>query len=135
MIVSFKVYGKPQGKARPRFTKSGRVYTPNKTKEYENSIRKAYISAAGTMKATSFVTDKAVKITIQACYKKPKSSRRDYPTVKPDLDNVVKAVLDGLNGAAFMDDKQVVSIEARKKYAIPSWEEPHIEVWVRTLDE
>ena len=35
---------------------------------------------------------------------------------KPDLDNVVKAVLDALNGTVFTDDSQVVSLVAGKHW-------------------
>ena len=42
----------------------------------------------------------------------------ELPTKKPDLDNVLKAVLDGLNGIAFVDDSQVVAITVRKKYTL-----------------
>lgn len=38
------------------------------------------------------------------------------PTKKPDIDNLVKAVLDGLNGLAYQDDKQIVALEAAKGY-------------------
>ena len=37
--------------------------------------------------------------------------------VKPDIDNYVKAVLDGLNGLLFVDDKQIIELTARKKYS------------------
>lgn len=40
------------------------------------------------------------------------------PTKKPDIDNLVKVVLDGLNGLAYKDDKQIVALEAAKGYEI-----------------
>ena len=42
--------------------------------------------------------------------------------VKPDLDNLVKAVLDGLNGIAWHDDAQIVELHISKKYV----QSPHI---------
>ena len=33
--VEIEVSGQPQGKGRPRFTRNGRAYTPDKTREYE----------------------------------------------------------------------------------------------------
>ena len=38
------------------------------------------------------------------------------PTKKPDIDNIIKAVLDALNGVAYKDDTQVVQVMATKKY-------------------
>jgi len=40
-------------------------------------------------------------------------------TTKPDLDNIVKAALDGMEGAVYVSDKQVTSIKARKMYCHP----------------
>ena len=37
----FKISGKPMGKGRPRFTRSGHTYTPKDTVEYENRIQRA----------------------------------------------------------------------------------------------
>jgi Holliday junction resolvase RusA-like endonuclease len=34
-----------------------------------------------------------------------------------NVDNVVKAILDGLNGVAYHDDSQVVYVDAEKFYA------------------
>jgi crossover junction endodeoxyribonuclease RusA len=49
---------------------------------------------------------------------KPKPSAPDYPAVKPDIDKLQRAVLDGLTaGGAFTDDAQVVSVLAVKSYA------------------
>ncbi|MEI4273908.1 RusA family crossover junction endodeoxyribonuclease [Klenkia sp. LSe6-5] len=43
--------------------------------------------------------------------------RRPLPAVRPDLDHLVRAVLDGLTGVLFVDDGQVVSISTEKRYA------------------
>jgi Holliday junction resolvase RusA-like endonuclease len=49
------------------------------------------------------------------------------PTAKPDADNVVKAIFDGLNGVLWRDDVQVVDLRVRKRYsAAPA---VRVEVW------
>ena len=40
----------------------------------------------------------------------------DYYTKKPDVDNIAKVVLDGLNNFVFKDDNQVSKIFVEKKY-------------------
>ncbi len=122
--MEFIVEGDPQGKARPRFSRrSGTVYTPSKTARYEKEIRQAYIAAGGKMiPAGSYVA-----VTVDAYFKIPKSytkrKRLDCehniirPDKKPDIDNVVKVVLDALNKVAYEDDKQVVGIICRKWYS------------------
>lgn len=39
---------------------------------------------------------------------------RGHKATKPDLDNLVKLVLDACNGIAYVDDGQVVDVRARK---------------------
>jgi Holliday junction resolvase RusA-like endonuclease len=38
------------------------------------------------------------------------------PAGRPDLDNLLKAISDGMNGVVFRDDSQVVEVTARKIY-------------------
>ena len=52
-----------------------------------------------------------------------------YPTTKPDTDNIVKSILDSLNGIAYKNDKQVVDLRVRKQYA----EVPSVSVWIREV--
>ena len=47
---------------------------------------------------------------------KPKTVKRIYPFVRPDLDKLCRAVLDALTGIAYKDDQQVVSLFATKSY-------------------
>lgn len=35
----------------------------------------------------------------------------ERPNKKPDIDNIAKSIMDGLNGVAYEDDKQVVRLE------------------------
>ena len=39
------------------------------------------------------------------------------PLKKPDIDNCIKVILDSLNGIAYKDDSQVVSLKIEKYYA------------------
>jgi crossover junction endodeoxyribonuclease RusA len=49
-----------------------------------------------------------------------RKSAPDYPAGKPDVDKLARAVLDGLtDGGAWKDDSQVVTLTARKAYALP----------------
>ena len=117
----FKIEGQPQGKGRPRFTKTGHAFTPQATRDYESLIAEEYRAAKGEM------FDGYVRVNIKAYYKIPKATTKEKrgmiergllkPAVKPDIDNVVKAILDGLNGIAYHDDNQVVYVDGEKFYA------------------
>lgn len=58
----------------------------------------------------------AIEIHLEFIYQKPKSVKRDLPTVAPDLDKQIRSVLDALTGVAYVDDGQVVGITATKRY-------------------
>ncbi len=117
----FTVYGRPKGKGRPRFTRKGHAYTPKGTKTYETEIKQAFNNAGGE----SF-GNVPVSIEVTALYPIPKSARKAdkeqmekgmmLPLGKPDIDNVLKSVMDALNGMAFDNDAQVVFVKALKRY-------------------
>ncbi|WP_279284564.1 RusA family crossover junction endodeoxyribonuclease [Clostridium sporogenes] len=46
------------------------------------------------------------------------------PTIKPDVDNIAKVILDSLNGLAYKDDKQIIFCSISKWYG----ENPKVEV-------
>lgn len=52
------------------------------------------------------------------------------PNTKPDIDNYVKAVFDGINGIIWKDDARVVDLKTSKYYS----DRPRTEVIVRTLE-
>jgi Holliday junction resolvase RusA-like endonuclease len=57
-----------------------------------------------------------MQISIKFYLQKPRTVKRLMPSVAPDLDKLIRAVLDGLTAIAYVDDGQVVSIVAEKAY-------------------
>lgn len=124
------VEGPPIPKARPRFG-NGRAYTPQRTKDYENKIKSQLdeVTILGP-----------VHVNIVAVFPRPQRlNTKKYPngqiwhTKRPDLDNIIKAVLDALN-KKLGDDAQVCSIEALKVYAERT-SNPRTEIYIKTLKE
>lgn len=116
-MITFEIPGKPFAKQRPRFsTKNGRAFTPKATISFEQTV--------GTIAARHFPEPLSgpVRIQIFATFapakswsnKKTQEHLGRYHTQRPDLDNVEKAILDGLNRIAFADDSQVAWVEKRK---------------------
>ena len=58
----------------------------------------------------------ALKIEMQFLFEKAKSCKKTHHTQRPDIDNLEKAVLDGLNKVAFEDDAQIVEIHSVKDF-------------------
>lgn len=133
--VEFEVEGKAIGKGRPRFTRYGHAYTPQRTREYEQTVKYSYISKYGNKQLSG-----ALKMDIEVFVTPPKATNKKmkeemllgkiFPTKKPDCDNIVKSVADSLNGIAYEDDKQIVDVGIRKKYA----EENKIKVKITELN-
>lgn len=114
--ITFTAYCDPVGKARPRVTRTGHVYTPKRTTNFEAEIARAarpHFDAplSAPVRVTIWATFKPAKSWSKA---KTASAMHGPHTQKPDLDNVEKAVLDALNGIAFTDDSLVAEKSARK---------------------
>lgn len=45
-----------------------------------------------------------------------KTVKREHPITRPDLDKLVRCVLDALTGVAYLDDSQVIDLKASKRY-------------------
>jgi crossover junction endodeoxyribonuclease RusA len=62
----------------------------------------------------------AVKISLHFVFLRPesvKAHKRPYPVVKPDIDKLMRAVLDSLTGVVYVDDSQVVeAAKITKRY-------------------
>lgn len=104
------VNSRPVPKGRPRLGRRGRVFTPEKTLIAEAEIRQAWDGPMfdGPVLIRVLFNDTSTEVTVVE-YDGPKSKLRG------DLDNYVKTLMDGLNGVAWTDDKQVHYIEACKE--------------------
>lgn len=125
--VSFTVPGEPIGKGRPRATtRAGHaaLYTPKKTANYESLIAHAAHQAMAGAAPVEFACQVQLSITVgvPASWSKKKQAAalagQVLPTKKPDTDNVVKAVFDGMNGVVWRDDVQAVDLFVRKRYGV-----------------
>jgi Holliday junction resolvase RusA-like endonuclease len=75
--------------------------------------------ALAARRAGAFPVPNPVEMTIEFRLPRPKTVKRDLPYVAPDLDKLIRAVLDALTGIAYVDDGQVVSINSSKVYGEP----------------
>lgn len=135
-MVHFSVKGDPVGKGRPRFRRAGnfvQTYTDAKTAGWEKEVAQ---TAARVMKDQEpLKTPVAVYLYFGLGIPKSYSKKRttacldglEGHTKRPDLDNLCKSVLDGMNGVVFEDDNQIVSLHAKKVWST----DPGVEVLVK----
>ena len=123
MKYEFEVPGAIKGKGRPRVNSyTGIVYTPTTTKDYEYLVEQYFLLKYPKFKPL----EGRVTVNITATFNIPKSTKKQdiqkmlakeiSPTKKPDIDNIVKIILDSLNKIAFKDDNQITKMEVEKVY-------------------
>ena len=123
--VAFVIPGTPVGKGRPKFARRGNfvtTYTPEKTATYENLVK---VKAEQAMDGRPMI-DGPVEVSIRLIVTPPASwsqkkqrealEGRIFPTSKPDIDNVLKGIMDACNEIVFKDDKQAVDVRVVKRY-------------------
>jgi Holliday junction resolvase RusA-like endonuclease len=121
----FTVEGTPIGKGRPKFARRGNfvsTYTPTKTRDYEAIIAEQARIAMGSSEPLKTPVAAYIYITvpIPQSYSKKRTeaclNNSERPCKKPDIDNIIKAFLDSMNGIVYDDDSQVVSLHSTKRY-------------------
>lgn len=140
-MIKFTYHGEAVGKGRPRVSRRGNyvhTYTPEKTRVFEEAIKFEFMASNSDVmpvyrRETPLKAKVIIGCSIPKSYSKKKQALcRDrvlIPSKKPDIDNILKAVFDALNGYAFEDDSQIARIYAEKQYA----EEPFVEVEIYEL--
>ena len=117
---TFYITGEPA----PQGSKNGRV-VDGRVVMWESSLKvKPWRAAVTTITQQEMAKQKIEMFTepIELCLifflTRPKSVKREYPSVKPDLDKLIRSTCDGLKtGGLYTDDALIVAITATKQYA------------------
>lgn len=117
-MIFLRIPLKPVAKGRPRFTRLGRAYTPDQTRNYEREVAKwAKHNYSGKPLSGP------LQVAIVFCFVRPvsqgspKSKKfRERPNCKPDLENLSKSVCDALNGILWVDDSEICRLQLSKIY-------------------
>lgn len=124
----FHIYGKPVPKGRPRAIVRGRFatfYTPKRTREWETSVRQQIKEVMDKYKMYTMIPKpKAVYVDIVFDYTK---------SIRGDLDNLGKCVLDAMNQLVFEDDSQISTLHISKRKSTK--DEVVVMVWIPILNE
>lgn len=143
MEIKFMIPGQPRQQSRPR----SRIVTPKGKKPFisvyddkPDKINKAFIASCARQFKPSEPLDGDLEVEIvfyRELLKSFSNKKKEQalaglirPNTKPDIDNYVKAVFDGINGIIWKDDARVVDLKTSKFYS----EIPRTEVTVRTLE-
>ncbi len=122
--ITITVDGVPVPKARPRVLRTGHVYTPAKSVAYERQVQLAATLAmrgqarlSGAVQAT-LRFDLPIPASWSARKRAAAITGDVLPTSKPDLDNLLKSVLDGIRTIVIGDDAVIVDVRATKRYGV-----------------
>ena len=105
---------KPTSKERPRFnTKTGHAYTPSKTRYFEGYVKSH--ARVQMLRLQKHMLTGLVGVFVNFNFKRPKKT--SLLTPRQDVDNILKGVLDALNGVCYTDDRNVCETYATKQWA------------------
>ena len=137
-MIRVTVPGQPIAKGRARAAIMGgrtRMFTPAKTVNYEGLIAHEGADAMagreplqGPLAVTVFAYFQLPK-TVTKARRALVAAGKDFHVSRPDGDNVLKAVGDGLNGVVWRDDSQIASAQIVKVYS----DTPRLVIEVRQL--
>lgn len=136
MDISFTVYGipTPQGSMKAfvnRRTRRAYLTTDNKRlKPWRQEVSGAAVVAFAGVAPAERKT--GVGVYLSFFFDRPKSVSKKIAdkTTKPDLDKLLRGVLDSLTGIAYEDDSQVVRSGQSKQFGSPA----RVEVRVLTAE-
>ena len=114
---SFTVYGTPKPKGSTisfKHAKTGKVITQNACEGlpfWMDVVRTAALQA----RPDGWPMDRPVHVRAEFAFKRLKKPRVFHVT-RPDVDKLLRAILDSLSGVVYADDSQVYELEGRKQY-------------------
>ena len=114
-IMMYYVRLDPVACPRPRVTSNGFVYYPAKYTQFKNRLKEELIK----LEIEPMPEGKPLSLKVRFSMPKPKRGKYiGYHYKKPDLDNLIKSLCDGLESAGILkNDSQIAHIEAYKSYS------------------
>ena len=120
------IYGEPIPQGRPRFTKTGHTYDPQRSRNYKQLVRfwvTQHLKKIDGFKPyeNALCVDLTFYLGIPTSWSKQKRIQAAQGQIRPivrngDIDNMVKAILDANNGLLWVDDAIITDLSARKRY-------------------
>lgn len=130
-MISFFVAGEPipKGSFKAYSTPKGPVVTNDnkRTRPWQDAV--AFAARQAMDGKEPF--DGPVAVACWFRMTKAKSVKRSHPAVKPDIDKLLRSVMDALEGVCFTNDSRVVKVVASKLYSEIG--EPGVSIEVRQL--
>ena len=120
--LTIAIPGEPVAQARPRIAVIAgkpRAYDPKASRDWKATAQQHARDQMARAGASVFTGPVRVSISFvftrpQTTYRKREPRGREPKVTKPDADNLAKAVLDALNGVAWLDDRQVYELHLIK---------------------
>jgi crossover junction endodeoxyribonuclease RusA len=124
-MITFQVPGLPAPQGSKRHVGRGvMVESSKRLKPWRNDVACAALKARQSFEAA--LLEGPAHVRVRFVLPRPKSHRRAsgelkpnaprYPSSKPDVDKLLRAILDALTGVLWRDDSQVAVVEAVKDY-------------------
>lgn len=120
---------RPQG-SKKAYNRNGKIVLVESAtglKEWRDQIRLEYQAA----NLAKYERPMAVVVDLMFCLPQIKRPVHRFPTVKPDIDKLARAVLDALTGVAYDDDSQVTQLTLQKVY---TWTDPGVYITVTAIN-
>lgn len=126
VLMEIVIYGEPIPQGRPRFTKTGHTYDPERSRNYKQLVRfwvTQYLKKIDGWKPfeNALCVDLTFFVGIPSSWSKKKRIGASVGQIRPivkngDIDNLCKGVLDSCNGLLWVDDCIITDLSARKRY-------------------
>lgn len=132
-MICLSIPGAPLPGSRPRVTSRG-TYDPQKKEKTATKwlLRSQYSDSPSS---SPLILDIQFHLPIPKSYSKKKqaaaASGELHHTSKPDIDNLLKYILDSMNGIIFTDDSHIFMLQSKKLYA----EKPKTIILIYLADE
>ena len=127
-MIVLEIVGHPAPKGSPRVVRRGKnihvLKDSKKTETWHKCVACEALAVLGDRQLPIFC-DQALRVRLEFRLRRPvghfgkrglRPSARPHPSVKPDLDKLVRATLDPLEGVVFDGDSRIVAIDATKRY-------------------